>query len=130
MAKKKPEPAAATRAPSPRVVAYLVANTRVILTGGDLEGTAVEEDGGTYTFTSCGVPYAVYRIDGAHQILRLRRPRPDPAFDKHLPLFRDHDGWLELRTAAARDPRPWLEAGVGFIAGRLIRESGGAGGLR
>ena len=127
--KKNPSGGEAAKAASPALVKYLIASARVTLTGGDLEGTTVEEDRGTYKLASCAIPYATFRIEGTEFVLRLRKPHPDPACDEHLPFFREADGWLELRTPLSRDPRPWLEAGVGFIAGRLIRESGGAGGL-
>jgi hypothetical protein len=117
------------KGPSPALLRYALTFARTTLGEGGDHVTVTEVDG-LVKFACRGVPYATLSVEGNDVVVTLRKPKADGDLRDKLALYQEAPtaGWLQWRTAVGRDPRPWLEAGIGTMNGKARFEiiQGGA----
>lgn len=121
-AAKPAKDAGGAKAPSAATLRYVIADTRVTLGGGD-DGVTEHEEDGVSKLAFHGVPYATYRVDGNDLVVTVKKPQALGELASKLGHYDEQPGgWLRWRTPVSRDPRPWLDADVGTMTGRAMRE--------
>jgi hypothetical protein len=104
---------------------YVTASARLNLGEGLHAGVTVREEAGALHFAYEGVDYASLRFDGGDLEIRFRKPSVLDDWERRKAHFREdrtRSGWLIWRTPIKRDPRPWLDAGIGSTIGRTVLE--------
>ncbi len=85
-----------------------------------------KEEGATTTFFVDETPYASVALDGETLHVRVRKPGNLDSLEPVLRCYQEttHNGhaWLQLSLPANNQPGPAMQAGLGRVAGRIIRQ--------
>ncbi len=85
-----------------------------------------KEEGAMTTFFVHEMPYASVALEGETLHVRVRKPgdldKLEPMLTRYQETIQNGQAWLLLTLPANNHPGPAMQAGLGWVAGRIIRQ--------
>jgi hypothetical protein len=85
-----------------------------------------KEEGAMTTFFVHEMPYASVALEGETLHVRVRKPgdldKLEPMLTRYQETIQNGQAWLLLTLPANTHPGPAMQAGLGWVAGRIIRQ--------